>query len=135
MDGNVSAVILIFGTPLVAIIGGIFVAVVKTKGQQRLMELAQRERIAAIEKGLDVSQLPAPGVPALTWRQMTLRRVQGLIIGGLLTLAIGIGLSVMLLLLPASDGREAWSVGFVPLLIGAALLISSRLVRRSLDEE
>jgi hypothetical protein len=40
-----------------------------------------------------------------------------------------------MMLLPPGDGREAWSVGFVPVFVGIALLIAARLVRKSLDEE
>jgi hypothetical protein len=134
LDKNSLVILLIFGTPALAIVGGIVAAIVKMIGQQRFMELVQRERIAAIEKGLDVSQQPLLVMPAsLPARQLALRSVQGLTIGGLVTLALGIGLGLMLLLLPASKG--AWPVGLVPAFIGIALLVSARVVRKGVDEE
>lgn len=131
---NEIAVFFLFGTPLVAIAGGILAGILRTRGQQRLMELAQRERIAAIEKGLDPGRLP-PLVPdaVLSPRAAGLRRVQGLIIGGMVSIAIGAGLIVTMLLLPAHDGGDAWPVGFVPAFVGVALLVSAGLVRRTLD--
>ena len=53
------------GIPIVAIIGGITVAIVRTIGQQRLAELAHRERIAALERGVDPSKLPPAPVLVL----------------------------------------------------------------------
>ena len=50
--------VLVFAIPVVAVIGGITAGIMKTRGQQRLIELAQRERIAAIEKGIDPAKLP-----------------------------------------------------------------------------
>src|SRR5258705_4844462 len=44
--------------PIVAIVGGITAGIVRTLGRQRLVELAQRERIAAIERGIDPTKLP-----------------------------------------------------------------------------
>jgi hypothetical protein len=129
--------------PIVAIIGGITAGIVNTLGQQRLIELAQRERIAAIEKGIDPSKLPPLPVPTghndlaamyLSPRQATLRRAQGLLIGGLVTLAVGIGLGIMLYVLPGGEER-VWSVGLIPGLVGIALVVSSVIVRGSAPEE
>jgi hypothetical protein len=138
LDKHSLVILLIFGTPALALVGGIVAAIIKMIGQQRLMELVQRERVAAIEKGLDPSQQAVWGVPpayqsSLPPRQVALRKMQGFTIGGLLTLALGIGLGLTLLLLP--DGREAWPIGFVPAFVGIALLISARVVRRGLNEE
>ena len=45
---------------------------------------------------------------------------RGFVVGGLVTLACGVGLAVMLEALPAKSG--AWTVGLIPGLIGIALL-------------
>ncbi|HEX7677089.1 MAG TPA: DUF6249 domain-containing protein [Thermoanaerobaculia bacterium] len=134
---NVVAVLLVLGTPCVAIIGGIVAGILKTRGQQRLIELAQRERIAAIEKGLDISQLtlPAPYATGLSESQAALRKAQGLMIGGLMTLALGLGLSLMLLLMAPGNGHEGWPVGLVPMLMGIALLIAARLIRQASHDD
>jgi hypothetical protein len=142
-DGGDFVPIMIFAIPIVAIVGGITAGIVKTLGQQRLVELAQRERIAAIEKGIDPSKLPPlPMVGDLddvnamymSPRQAALRRAQGLLVGGLVTFAVGIGLGLMLWILP--DGEEkVWAVGLIPGFIGLALLISSAIVRNSAPED
>ena len=54
--------ILIIAIPIMAIAGGIVVGVVRMIGQQRLLELAQRERIAAIERGIDPGKIPTPSI-------------------------------------------------------------------------
>ena len=49
--------------PILAVTGGIIAGIVRAVGQQRLIELAHRERIAAIERGIDPSKLPPLPVP------------------------------------------------------------------------
>ena len=44
--------------PIVAIVGGITAAIFRTVGQQKVAEWAMKERIAAIEKGIDPATLP-----------------------------------------------------------------------------
>jgi hypothetical protein len=117
--------------PIVAIIGGITLAIVRTVGQQRLAELERRERIAAIERGVDPAKLPAPvAMPdpyenGGGWSSRT-RRAHGLLIGGLVTLAAGAGL--MILIYSIEPQESHWTVGFIPVLVGLALLVSSRIV-------
>ncbi len=121
-------VLFAFAIPIVAIIMGVTHAIVRTVGQQRLMELAQRERIAAIERGIDPSKLPplpnAAAHEALT-RGMgapyPARRAHGLLIGGVITLAVGIGVSLMVFIL--EPNTRGWASGIVPILIGVALLV------------
>jgi hypothetical protein len=50
-----------------------------------------------------------------------IRRREGLKLAGLITVAIGIGLGVMLAMLERSE--PAWIIGVIPAFIGAALLI------------
>ena len=57
---------LVFAIPIIAIVGGITAGIVRTLGRQRLIELAQRERIAAIERGVDPSKLPPLPRPTST---------------------------------------------------------------------
>jgi hypothetical protein len=122
--------------PIVAIIGGISAGIIRTLGRQRLIEMAQRERIAAIERGVDPSKLAPLPVSALddepeTWTMSQYdrdrRRAQGLMIGGIVTLAVGIGL--MAFLSVVEDHGNAWAVGIIPATIGFALLLSAFLVR------
>ncbi len=122
--------------PIVAIVGGITAGIIRTLGRQRLIELAQRERIAAIERGVDPSKLPPlPNMPDVVDRlggadvggyYNPLRRAQGLMVGGLVTLAAGIGLAVFLNLVAGEPG--VWAVGAIPGAIGVALLLSALIV-------
>ncbi len=143
IDSGELVPVMIFAIPIVAIIGGITLAIVRSTGQQRLIELAQRERIAAIEKGVDPSKLPPLPILSghddvtglyLSPRQAALRRAQGLLIGGLVTVAVAIGLGLMLALL-SDQGDRAWPVSLIPGLVGVALLVSSFIVRASAPEE
>lgn len=128
-------ILLLLFIPLVAILGGIVAGIIKAVGQQRLMELAQRERIAAIERGIDPNKLPsaaAGGDPYMNnaWFSPTerARRLhQGLLIGGIVTLAIGLG--IMILFLISEEHGNSWAIGILPEMIGIALLLSAWLVR------
>ena len=116
--------------PIVAIIGGITVAVVRTLGQQRMAELAHKERIAAIERGVDPAKLPPPPVldygPAYgTYSPQ--RRYHALLIGGVVTLLAGISVGVFLYLMETE--KNAWAVGLVPAGVGVALLLSAMLIK------
>ncbi len=131
-DENIFVPFLVFAIPIVAIVGGITAGIVRTLGQQRLAELAARERLAAIERGIDPSKLPPP--PSLgdasDWsdpgHRDPHRRAQGLMIGGLVTLAIGIALSI--LIWTTTEERSGWAVGLIPGLVGVALLLSAWIV-------
>jgi hypothetical protein len=144
-SGDFFVPIMIFSIPIVAIVGGITAGIVRTLGQQRLMELAQRERIAAIERGIDPDKLPPLPIMASglgmgmmgggmrsgvypTYHDFAKHRSQGLMIGGLVTLFVGIGLAIFLSFV--NDGeRGVWAVGLIPGGVGLALIIGSIMVR------
>jgi len=124
---------LVFSIPIIAIVGGITVAVVKAIGRQRLVELAQQERIAAIQRGVDPSKLPPlpmddddMSVLGLSGPERDRRRAQGLLIGGIVTLSVGIGVGVFLSLVERSE--NVWAVGIIPGAVGVALLLSAWIV-------
>jgi hypothetical protein len=126
--------LMIFSIPIIAITGGIISGIVKAAGRQRLVELAQRERIAAIERGIDPAKLPPlPSIEDNTdfmGRPYSARhRSQGLAIGGLVTTFAGLGIVVFLLLLRPEEDKAIWAVGLIPIFVGVALLISSWMVR------
>jgi hypothetical protein len=121
-DGGILIPLAGMAIPIVAIVGGISAGIMRMVLKQRVLEMAQRERIAAIEKGLDISQLPP--LPSLSDdddnsplymspRQAALRRSRGLMIGGLVTLAAGIGVALMLGINHDETGNW-WSVGLIP---------------------
>ena len=83
--------IMIFSIPILGIVGGITAGIVKTMSQGRLIENAQRERIAAIQAGIDPSKLPpmpalgefADAAEVIANPDFSARRLsQGLLIGG-----------------------------------------------------
>ena len=127
---TVAVLIVSIAIPVVAIIGGITLAIVRTRGQQKLAELERRERIAAIERGVNPATLPsqisAGGYDNGNGSANRLRRAHGLMIGGFVTVAAGIAL--MALLGTSNSGDRDWAVGLFPFLIGLALLLSSRIV-------
>ena len=136
LDENIFIPFLVFSIPIIAIVGGITAGIVKTLGRQRLIELAQRERIAAIERGVDPAKLAPLPVSALddepeTWTMSQFdrdrRRAQGLMIGGIVTLATGLG--IMAFLSTIAENENVWAVGIIPATVGIALLLSSWLVR------
>jgi len=127
---------LVFSIPIIAIVGGITAGIVRTIGRQRLAEMAQRERLAAIERGIDPSKLPPMPMmddgdhPFLSREDSDRRRSQGLMIGGIVTTAVGIGLGLFLWFMQDTTGeRHIWAVGIIPLFIGLSLLLSAWLVR------
>jgi len=139
-DSDVFVPLFVFAIPIVAIVGGITAGIVRTLGQQRLVELAQRERIAAIERGVDPSKLPpmpvtggsgweGSGVYA-SFADLSRRRAQGLMIGGLVCTFVGVALAIFLRIVPdGEDANRAWAVGLIPAAVGLALLLSAMIVR------
>jgi len=127
--------IMVFSVPIVAIVGGITMGIVRTMTQSRIIENAQRERIAAIQAGIDPSKLPP--LPNTDFgeiseasrdpEQAQRRRTNGLMVGGVVTLFTGIGLAVFFLFMDA--GENTWAIGLIPAFIGFGLLLSAFLVR------
>ena len=127
---------MVLSIPIIAIVGGITAGIVRMIQRQRAFELMQRERIAAIERGLDPDKIASMQRPLLyddhgiyTDPNMAAARLrQGLMIGGIVTLFTGIALSVFLN--GISDGeRGVWMVGLIPAAVGVALLLSAALIR------
>lgn len=129
--------LLVFSIPILAIVGGIVSGIVKMQGRQKLIELAQQERIAAIQRGLDPNQLPPLPLealghsdsPFLSPYESDRRRSQGYLIGGLITLFGGAGLAVFLSVMRPDNDHNIWAVGLIPMMIGAALILSAIIVR------
>ena len=113
--------------PIIAIVGGITMAIVRILSQARLEELARKERIAAIERGVDPEKLPhITSAESYAFGNNRLRRAHGLLIGGLILVALGVGMSVVFA--SVESDKHHWIIGIVPLLVGMALLLASRVV-------
>ena len=128
--------VMVFSIPIVAIVGGITAGIVKTMTDARLMENAQRERLAAIQRGIDVDKLPPLPMLGQSATEMLAaynpvaaqrHRAQGLLIGGIITLFAGIGVMAFFTTLSGGES-EIWAVGVIPAFIGLALLLSAWIV-------
>ena len=120
----------------IAIIGGIASGMVRGFQRQRMVELLQRERVALIERGVDPEKIPALNQQAIVTafgggiadeRVSAEKRKQVLVIVGLVFTFIGIGLGFFLSQVAGDD--HVWAVGLMPLSIGLALLLGSRVVK------
>ena len=126
--------------PIVAIVGGISAGIVRMMQRQRAFEMIQRERIAAIERGLDPDKIASLQRPLLyddhgiysDPHVASEHRRQGLLIGGIVTLFVGVAIAIFLRgVTGGHDGDDAnvWLVGVIPAAVGVALLLSSFLIR------
>jgi hypothetical protein len=121
--------------PIVAIVGGIAAGIVRMMQRQRAFEMIQRERIAAIERGLDPDKIASLRRPVFVDDDnvyvdphvATERRRQGLLIGGLVTLFVGVAIAIFLR--GVTDEHDVWTVGLIPMAVGVALLVSSAIIR------
>lgn len=134
LDELAPVIAIVFGMliPLVAIIGGITAGIVKSNARHRLLELAQRERIAALERGIDPERLPKLELPAgmaeggLTFEQRQQRRSELLRIWGFIVCFFGVAL---LWGIGMSEGiREAAPTAMF-IGVGLALIISGYMVK------
>ena len=134
MSSDVLVPITLLTLPALAIMGGIISGVLRQLGRQRLIELAQQERITALQRGVDPAQLPpypleVLGAPGFDYGfEGQRRRAQNLMIGGLISVAGGAGLLIFLMMMRVDSVRPVWAVGLIPILVGAALLLSAAVV-------
>jgi hypothetical protein len=125
--------------PIVAIIGGITAGIIKSNGRRRIIENAQRERIAAIERGIDPDKFPSLNLPpdlfdaGLTFYQRQQRRSQALMIWGFVLTLFGAALFVGVGLEEHEFRKAAPVLMFVG--VGVALLLSGWLVRPGPEDE
>jgi len=135
VDEDVFVPFLVFAIPIVAVAGGILAGIIRNVSAHRLMEVAVRERMQLIARGVDPARIPglAGGAgaglfPLLSFAEQSRLRAQGLLIGGLVTLLGGIALGAFMALTESLESRE-WTVALVPVSVGVALLISGAIVR------
>ncbi len=104
--------------PILGVAGGMAIAIVAVIMAGKKKELHHRERLIAMEKGIDL-----PGEPVKEKRPAHLsHRTRGLVM-----VAIGVTSTIGLWTTAGANGG-VW--GLVPLGIGVALLVSSRLEKR-----
>ncbi|GJM44357.1 MAG: hypothetical protein DHS20C21_11990 [Gemmatimonadota bacterium] len=118
--------------PVVAIIGGITAGVIKSNARHRLLELAQRERIVALERGIDPERLPKieyphdPSDNGMTFEQKQIRRSELLRVWGLIVTGFG---GAMFIGIGAAEGFRESAPVIMFVGVGLALLISGFMVK------
>jgi hypothetical protein len=122
-----------FMIPIVAIAGGLLVAIIGTISKARIRELEIRERIAMIERGLVPPPEKDPEV--FEHRMQAIDRVQRrdqaprFRSGGIMTISVGLGLMMLLWFVGAE--REGIGIGGFIVIIGLGLLVNSLFSRPS----
>jgi hypothetical protein len=134
-DEDIFVPFLVFAIPIVAIAGGILAGIIRNLSAHRLMEVAVRERMALIARGVDPARLSGLSAglgsgffPFRSFADHSRFRAQGLLIGSLVMILGGIALGVFLALVDCPESRD-WTIALVPVSIGIALLVSSLIVR------
>jgi hypothetical protein len=126
---------LLFMIPIIAIIGAFTTGIVRMIGRQRLVELAQQERIAAIQRGIDPAQLAPLHADLLNESspfppgEHARRQHRSLVVGGVVTLFAGIGIALFFYFMRPDHQEFAWAVGLIPIMLGIGLLVAAALVR------
>jgi hypothetical protein len=109
--------------PILAVTGGVLIAItaIVTKGRQKEQE--HRERVLAMEKGI------APPTPPVEVERpkYSSRRANGLVMTG-----IGLALTIAMW---TESGADAGVWGLIPLFIGIGLLIAGSIDKREYDEK
>jgi len=109
--------------PILAVTGGVLIAITAVIISGRKKDLEHRERIAAMEKGLPLPEPP----PDRRKPVHSIRRAGGLVMTGI-GLSLWIGISV-------SESTRDGVWGLIPLFIGIALLIASVIDKREYEQE
>ena len=120
VDAEVVAVFI----PIVAVLGGVFIAVTAVVMNGRRKELEHRERILALEKGV---ALPTEVTVEGERPKHSGRRANGLVMTG-----IGLALTIALW---AEEGAEGGLWGLIPLFIGIGLLVAGSLDKREWEAQ
>jgi hypothetical protein len=112
-------VIFPFLIPIVAIVMSLLIPIVAIisdgKKKRAIYELHHRERLAAIDKGMEVPALP----PELFDGGQKARGPGNYLLRGLIWSAVGIGILIAL----RSHDEDVATLGVIPLLVGIAYLI------------
>jgi hypothetical protein len=112
--------------PIIAVVGGMAIAIVGVITKSKEEELKHKERIIAMEKGIPVPEMPAPAEPKNKPRYLAIR-AWGLVI----TL---IGLAIMISIGVANEFRDGvW--GLIPTALGVGLLLAGWLEKRDMENK
>lgn len=109
--------------PILAVCGGVLIAITAIIVGGRKKEQEHRERLIAMEKGI----MPPPPAQEIERPKYSSRRANGLVMTGI-GLALTIAMSV-------ASGIESGVWGIIPLFIGIGLLIAGSIDKREFDEK
>lgn len=109
--------------PILAVLGGILIAITAVIVGGRKKDLEHRERLIALEKGIPLPEPPQKEIK----KAYSGRRAGGLVLTGI-GLALWISISV-------AEGGDEGIWGIIPLFIGLGLLIASFFDKREYDRE
>ncbi len=116
------AIVMSLAIPIVAIIADF-------SKRRKIYELHHKERLAAIEKGVELPPIPVELVGALPkGRPRYLLR-------GLVWLFVGLGVLVALSGITRSEAEKVWMLGFIPTGVGLAYLIYYFIEGKRVEEE
>jgi hypothetical protein len=113
--------------PLAGIAWFIISGLAEEKTARHNRELLHRERMIAMEKGMtEILEKSVVSEPSKSRHDSN-----GLLVGGIITLGVGIGLSLFLqIAIDGSDRRQAVAVGLIPIFVGLSLIIAWLITRR-----
>jgi hypothetical protein len=119
--------------PLVAIVMSLAIPIVaiiaELAKRRKFYELHHKERLAAIEKGVELPPLPAEFLGSKPkGRPRYLLR-------GLIWLFVGLGLLIALSGITRSEAEKSWLLGFIPTGVGLAYLIYYFVEGKRVEEE
>ena len=120
--GSISPPMVAIFIPVIAIAGGIGIAIVAVIMDGRQKELVHKERLLAMEKGIEL--LPEPLAKPQRPSYIGNRNA------GLVVLFLGIALTIALSVVEGWNGG-VW--GLLPVAIGAGLLVAAYLEQREIE--
>jgi len=103
----------------------------------KLRELLHSERMAAIDKGVPLPEIPADDDVTPAWLRPEAERMRAAwlqrmaLILGLLALFTGIGMCVGFYWAPDRDFHIMWSLGFIPAMAGLGLVLYALIASKS----
>jgi len=109
--------------PILAVCGGVLIAITAIIVGGRKKEQEHRERLVAMEKGI----IPPAPPEEVERPKYSSRRANGLVMTGI-GLALTIAMSV-------ANGIDSGVWGLIPLFIGIGLLIAGSIDKREFDEK
>jgi hypothetical protein len=110
--------------PVVAIIGGLSIGAYSMYLRMKARQLMHQERLALIEKGLTPPPLSAAELGDFPKRRRSSRHT------GVILIALGIGLGVLIGLDRSDSMQEAFGVGGLLIVLGLGFLLNAQLDRQ-----